>query len=96
MKCTVKAQHTLSVQFPHCQFDGGLNRFGTAVTEEHAVISGQLLQFFSKSDRRVGKEVCEDGGLKEIILHKDSSICIKVYKNFSDFYIKRNLFRGDA
>jgi len=96
MKGTVKAQHTLPVQFPHCQFDGGLNRFGTAVTEEHAVISGQLLEFFRKSDRRVGKEVCEDGGFKEIILHNDSSISIKVYKNFSDFYIKRNLFRGDA
>ena len=96
MKGTVKAQHTLPVQFPHCQFDGGLNRFGTAVTEEHSVISGQLLLFFRKSDRRVGKEVCEDGGFKEIFLHNDSSISIKVYKNFSDFYIKRDLFRDDA
>ena len=86
MKGTVKAQHTLPVLFPHCQFDGGLNRFGTAVTEEHAVISGQLLEFFCKSDRRVGKEVCEDGGFKEIFLHNDSSISIKVYKIFSDFY----------
>jgi len=78
MKGTVKAQHSLPVQFPHCQFDGGLNRLGTAVTEEHAVISGQLLQFFRKSDRRVGKEVCEDGGFKEIILHTDSSVNVRV------------------
>jgi hypothetical protein len=42
MKGTVKAQHSLPVLFPHCQFDGSFNRFGTAVTEEHAVISGQL------------------------------------------------------
>ena len=86
MKGTLKAQHTLPVQFPHCQFDGSLNRFGTAVTEEHAVISGQLLELFSKSDRRVGKEVCEDGGFKEIILHNDSSISMNEYFRISDFH----------
>jgi hypothetical protein len=79
MKGTVKAQHTLPVLFPHFQFDGGLNRFGTAVTEEHAVISGQLLEFFSKSDRRVGKEVCESA--VSHLFHLSSYVyCIKKEK----------------
>jgi hypothetical protein len=39
----------------------------------------------------VRSNVCEDGGFKEIILHNDSPISIKVYKNFSDFYMKEYL-----
>ena len=36
----------------------------------------------------VRSNVCEDGGFKEIFLHNDSSISIKEYNKFSDFYIK--------
>jgi hypothetical protein len=53
-------------------------------------------EYLIRGYAHVRSNVCEDGGFKGIFLHNDSPIRIKEYEIFSDFYMKRNLFRGDV